>query len=59
MSKAIVLSVLLQYTDSDYSFGIFKVFLSQLLRNNKKFTLLTCQPPLLRVIVKVKVSVIN
>jgi len=26
-SLAIVLSVLLQYTDSDYHFGIFKLFL--------------------------------
>ena len=27
---AIVLSVLLRYTDSDYSFGIFKLFLEHL-----------------------------
>jgi hypothetical protein len=27
---AIVLSVLLQFTDSDYPFGIFKLFLSQM-----------------------------
>ena len=30
---AIVLSILLRYTDSDYPFGIFKLFL--LLRENK------------------------
>ena len=49
---AIVLSVLLLYTDSDYLFGFFKLFLSakssplgEMMRSYKCFTMLIkCQP---------------
>ena len=34
---AIVLSVLLRYTDSDYPFGIFKLFLMWFVQHNKLF----------------------
>jgi len=34
---AIVLSVLLRYTDSDYSFGIFKLFLQRVSPNFTSF----------------------
>jgi hypothetical protein len=35
---AIVLSILLRFTDSDYSFGIFKLFFNQVICNGRYFT---------------------
>ena len=40
---AIVLSVLLRYTDSDYPFRYLQTLLKFLCQNNKSFVLLTCK----------------
>ena len=56
-SLAIVLSVLLRYTDSDYSFGIFKLFISGqcILHHQRSFDSMSDSSLLLFVLYRVHV----